>query len=90
MRLIDTENAIDCADCIVYDYCRAGIFRNCKCIVENIFDSQPIAYDVDKVVDELERKKALYDINFQGWSMSRIQDAIDIVKKGGVDEYETI
>ena len=59
-------------------------------IIFNIIDEQPIAYDVDKVVDELE---GLSGIQFDGknesyeldWCIST-ERAIEIVKGGGVDE----
>lgn len=87
MRLIDAEQC-PCNNCILPLDDRIGCFIfPCKEFGE--WYGHPV-YDVDKVLEELEYKKALYDINFQGWSAGRYQDAIDIVKKGGVDEYETI
>lgn len=91
MRLIDAEKSIDCTDCVVGDCCRAGIFKNCNCIVENIFDSQPIAYDVDKVCEELEsavHPYCLFDV--EGCDIDEVclkADMVEsIVRRGGVSD----
>lgn len=51
-------------------------------------DAQPTAYDVDKVVDELE--KASCSARPVGWSSEKeiveLKTAIDIVKEGGKTE----
>ena len=51
-------------------------------------DAHPTAYDVDKVVDELE--KASCSVRPVGWSSEKeiveLKTAIDIVKEGGIDE----
>lgn len=57
-------------------------------------DEQPTAYDVDKVVEKLEAKKihrfheasgrSNYKSLAQGY-IQAIQDAIDIVKRGGIE-----
>ena len=56
-----------------------------KAILDFI-DAQPIAYDVDAVVAELEDKKGTYfdGLKCEG-TMMRINDAIDIVKRGGAE-----
>ena len=43
---------------------------------------QPTAYDVEKVVAELEKESAETD----GFLMIHTEEAVDIVKRGGVDE----
>lgn len=51
------------------------------------FDEIPTAYDIDKVVEQLERAKE----EFSGGTLQEhyywkgIEDAIEIVKKGGAD-----
>lgn len=81
MRLIDADKIVN------YQVTADDGKRYVLLPVEKLSDI-PTAYDVEKVVEELERKKALYDINFQGWSASKIQDAIDIVKRGELNESE--
>lgn len=62
---------------------------------ESIFDWQPVAYDVDKVVGEIEEKLERYyylyhdqhvDATYNEGRADGIQKAIEIVKAGGVDE----
>lgn len=54
--------------------------------MRKMINEQPTAYDVEKVVAELETKKGTY---FDGLvcegTMIRINEAIDIVRKGGID-----
>ena len=50
-----------------------------------LLDKYPTAYDVDKVVRQLEEIKhytSLYDDEMKAW-ISAIDEAIDIVKRGG-------
>lgn len=51
-------------------------------------DAQPTAYDVEKVVAELEKEKAksIYDSDSVIDVKSAYSKAIDIVRKGGVNE----
>ena len=53
----------------------------------HIVDNQPTAFDVDKVVEQLENRSAL--ARPVGWSKAyeiiMLKDAIEIVKGGGVD-----
>ena len=54
-------------------------------IFETIIDEQPTAYDIEKVVAELERVEE-HCLNMCDWQgQSAIADAIEIVKKGGVN-----
>ena len=61
---------------------------NCKCTGEfaKVIDAQPTAYDIDKVVEELEKmeEKALrvqnYDVSF--YATGQMHKAIEIVKQG--------
>lgn len=56
--------------------------------VIQLLDRQPTAYDVEKVVAELEKEKCTrvtYEDKYaQGWN-NGIQNAIFIVRKGGVE-----
>ena len=71
MRLIDADELIE-------EYPQAS---GLKLVIENA----PTAYDVEKVVAELEEyeqgRLEMYD--WQG--QSAVSDAIDIVRKGGVE-----
>ena len=51
-----------------------------------IIDKQPTAYDIEKVVAELEEEKTMaYDNWDGGSSYQAYSQAIDIVRKGGVE-----
>lgn len=54
----------------------------------NLINCQPIAYDPEKVVKQLEKRSSL--AKPVGWSKSyeiiTLENAIEIVKGGGVDE----
>lgn len=56
--------------------------------IRNTIDAQPTAYDVDKVVEQLEDRSTLS--RPVGWSKSyeivTLADAIGIVKGGGMNE----
>ena len=54
--------------------------QNC---IEAVQD-QPTAYDLDKVVAELEKER--HPEICGGWESMRIDRAIDIVKRGGRDD----
>lgn len=90
MRLTDADamlqrlqawNTADSMDKAHYNFTRARIME------------QPTAYDVDKVIEKLEAKKihrfheasgrSNYKSLAQGY-IQAIQDAIDIVKRGGI------
>lgn len=50
---------------------------------------EPIAYDVDKVVEQLDRASDYYECDEQGREhvqMINLTEAIEIVKRGGIDE----
>lgn len=62
-----------------------------------IVDQEPTAYDVDKVVEELENELHFYenrmsemggtDRDVEDWgAIKRLKDAIEIVKAGGKNE----
>lgn len=61
--------------------------RLCLESIKEIIDEQPTAFDVDKVVEQLENRSAL--ARPVGWSKAyeiiMLKDAIEIVKGGGVE-----
>ena len=88
MRLIDADELINqgyeiVVDGLQYDTCNKSID------IDNI----PTAYDIDKVVDELEieRKTAndtynLFNMNVDLGRVFGLEKAIEIVKQGGVSD----
>lgn len=52
--------------------------------IDDLVNSIPTAYDVEKVVDELESEKIIhYGLHTEETDIMKIDDAIAIVKKGG-------
>ena len=84
MRLIDADKLIEEIKQEIdmrYMYSPKGFI--------NVINNQPTAFDVDKVVEQLEDYKMwkellIYDLNFRERQI--LKKAIDIVKAGGVDE----
>ena len=58
--------------------------------INNAINSQPTAYNVDKVVEQLEELKEWEDVDGKAYyTMSEkqvINKAIEIIRKGGIDE----
>ena len=54
--------------------------------VKTIIKEQPTAYDIDKIVDELEKREEHYVEMLDWQGQSAICDAIEIVKQGGVSD----
>lgn len=87
MRLIATDNLrdfmVEHAERIQY-----AIEHKDGEILESLINQIPIAYDVDKVVEQLEDRSVLS--RPVGWSKSyeivTLEDAIEIVKGGEVNE----
>lgn len=88
MRLVDADKLIE--DIHKRNYISKALSE----IFETIIDEQPTAYDVDKVVEELEAEQQKYkaqaletddvDIVFRcAIKETTMQTAIDIVKRGG-------
>lgn len=85
MRLIDADRLAETIDHIILDPKNIlGFYRD----VLNAIGTQPTAYDVDKVVEELESLNpvdygSIY--SYEGHSCAREmkRDAIDIVIRGG-------
>ena len=83
-RLIDAdsfaENLIHCS----------GLGRKSFELVLNALNAQPTAYDVEKVVGELESRKDLMNLanippTHRNVGQNAYNMAIDIVRKGGVE-----
>lgn len=77
MRLIDADELKNILTVAEY-----------SCVLQNaligIIDSQPTAYDVDKVVERL--KKESYQEFCDSERIVALTDAIEIVKRGGIDD----
>ena len=54
--------------------------------VKTIIKEQPTAYDIDKIVEELEKREEHYVEMLDWQGQSSICDAIEIVKQGGVSD----
>lgn len=98
MRLIDADKCLDALDKIEQDYENACIMPNWYTAIGEI-KQQPTAYDVNKVVEELEEiicPKRLYFCRVSKGGCNKsddvgcidcaIQKAIEIVKRGGKNE----
>ena len=100
MRLIDADKLLE-ETRKDRDYAEKNGFLDMyyerQVLIDRI-ESQPIAYDVDKVVEELEKHKDTTDLTtvdeemilgftiYQGAFNEAIDDAIEIVKAGGENE----
>ena len=75
-RLIDADKIIDSLGNSDMDFA-----------IGAVIDEQPTAFDVDKVVEELENRSTL--ARPVGWSKAyeiiMLKDAIEIVKGGGIE-----
>ena len=88
MKLINTDKIINRIDAATED--EGG---NIKVFSGNdlkkLLNNEPIAYDVDKVVVQLENERKFwenaYDRNLGKEKARSYEHAIDIVKAGGVD-----
>ena len=82
MNLIDADKLIE----RIEEIARTDMM---KVLVESWIKEQPTAFDVDKVVSELEDYKMwkellIYDLDFRERQI--IKKAIEIAKAGGIDE----
>lgn len=86
MRLIDADKFKQQAAliCVIDNYDTSKV----RALLE-VIDIQPTTYDVDKVVERLDKASDCYESNDQGREHIRMVDlteAIEIVKAGGIDE----
>lgn len=91
MRLIDADRLLaDLKEENVLPICIQNLTKKNKQIIrfENMIYEQPTAYDVDNVLKQLEDEKShmslLYD-ELEEVYKSAIDDAIEIVKSGGMN-----
>lgn len=65
---------------------KQGLNDFLQCYLPQIIDNQPTAYDVEKVVERLEKERICLEDNY-GDEVICIgaHDAIDIVKAGGIN-----
>lgn len=83
MRLIDADKLIEVIKTQKVDndaYC----FMCIETMAE-IVDNQPTAYDIDKVVAEMEKEREITCLNNMGYLKTIWEEVIDIVRKGGVE-----
>ena len=87
MKLIDTDKLIE--DLKEYVENIKNIRDDGKCFlteenVLSIIKEQPTAFDVDKVVEQLEEE--IKENPYQSEYLAGLYKAIEIVKDGGIDE----
>lgn len=87
MRLIDADILFNDIEFRTINCQNDLSLEDLEWIKEEI-DQQPTAYDIDKVVEELEEEKDMValDDNDSFWYKNAIDDAIEIVKAGGKNE----
>lgn len=91
MRLIDADRLLDdLKEENVLPICIQNLTKKNKQIIrfENMIYEQPTAYDVDNVLKQLEDEKShmsLLDDELEEIYKSAIDDAIEIVKAGGMN-----
>lgn len=83
MRLIDADK-INPKDVVMGN---SEFAKDIKKAMQDLIDSQPTAYDIDKVIEQLENRSTLS--RPIGWSKSyeivTLDEAKEIVKAGGED-----
>ena len=83
MRLIDADALIEAMKKTESEYENAMTCPSWWSAF-NVISEQPTAYDIDKVVEELEKREEHYVEMLDWQGQSAICDAIEIVKQGGV------
>jgi len=88
MKLINTDKIINRIDAATED--EGGNIKVFSANdIKKLLNNEPIAYDVDKVVVQLENERKFwenaYDRNLGKEKARSYEHAIDIVKAGGVD-----
>lgn len=83
MRLIDADKFYED---LVKEYPQVvnGFGSKINAFTDNVkerLDECDVAYDIDKVIGQLEN--IIYNVN--GWETIDFKNAIDIVKKGGIE-----
>ena len=80
MRLIDADLLVDAINKSTMHYAE----HLWKQVVCDVISNQPTAYNVDKVVEELEEQRSHLPLKI--WEI--INKSIEIVKGGGVNERD--
>ena len=89
MRLIDAENFSKAMKDYFTDMITHHKYNvdcvDCNADLQHLLDEQPTAYDVDKVVEELEKESFTTTDTVCGgiFKAIRLSSAIEIVKQGG-------
>lgn len=78
MRLIDADELLSYVDRV--KNCGLGKKKSLEYITKYI-NNMPTAFDVDKVIEQIKNLK--YEVN----ETYHIGEAIEIVKAGGIDEF---
>lgn len=89
MRLIDADEFIRFID--KGKYCKPNVLTFSENDVCEMIENQPTAYDLDKVLNELELLNptdygSIFSYEGHGCARDMKYDAIDIVERGGVDD----
>ena len=86
MRLIDAENFSKAMKDYFTDMITHHKYNvdcvDCNADLQHLLDEQPTAYDINEVVKQL-KEKYLYSIG--NLKMISLDEAIEIVKKGGAE-----
>lgn len=90
MRLIDVDRLTDgegvFSDIVHIDFEKGGAYIMVKDLL-SVLDSQPTAYDVDKIMERLKNMKYLMMGNYGvRREVVNFDDLIEIIKGGGLDE----
>lgn len=95
MRLIDADELIEEINSYQYDTVNSEIRkieRAAKAHICELVEKQPVAYDVNKVMDQLEelREEILSDTAYDNDTVNHYLDyadlIIEVVKSGGIDK----
>ncbi len=89
MRLIDADK-INSKDVIMGN---SEFAKDIRKAMQDLIDSQPTAYDMDKVTEQLETRRSLLEVarmpkSAKSAAYTAYSLAIEAVRKGGINEDE--
>ena len=84
MRLIDADELINIMEWNKKSENQGDMITNVNSVI-NLIKNRPTAYDVDKVVEQLEDESEIYCREYGKEDELYLQGAIEIVKGGGVE-----
>lgn len=84
-RLIDADKWIEKLTKVINDDEAPGELKDYNLMLINEISAEPTAYDPEKVIKELEAEKFELDCRYDVDLNTTIDDAIKIVKKGGIE-----